>query len=56
MDLDYFVTRHRESLFRAGSAPCVSSRASHRALAAGYAERIRLLRDVPAAGTLAIAA
>lgn len=56
MDLDYFVSRHRESLLRAGNAPCVSSRASHRALAAGYAERIRQLREASVAATLAIAA
>lgn len=44
MDLAYLLSRYQTALTRAGTAACVSSRASHRALAAGYAERIRAYR------------
>ncbi|MDP5280096.1 hypothetical protein Q9Q95_14290 [Sphingomonas sp. DG1-23] len=44
MDLNYLLSRHQISLMRALAAPCVASRASHRAFAAGYAGRIRELQ------------
>ncbi|SFJ60858.1 hypothetical protein SAMN03159338_1922 [Sphingomonas sp. NFR04] len=53
MDLAYLLSRYEISVARAGSAACVSARASHRALASGYAERIRRFRM---AGTTAVAA
>jgi len=56
MDLDYLLSRHQKSLLRANTALCVSSRASHRALAAGYAERIREVRLVHSVRASAIAA
>jgi hypothetical protein len=44
MDLNYLLSRHQISLMRASAAPCVASRASHRAFAAEYAQRIRHLQ------------
>ncbi len=44
MDLAYLLSRHQNAVTRAGTAACVASRASHRAFAAGYAERIRAYR------------
>lgn len=44
MDLAYLLSRYQNALTRAGTAACVASRASHRALAAAYAERIRAYR------------
>jgi len=40
MDLNYLLSRHQVSLMRASAAPCVASRATHRAFAAEYAQRI----------------
>lgn len=56
MDLNYLLSRHQQSLMRASTAPCVASRASHRAFAAGYAERIRELQRTYGTRTSAIAA
>ncbi len=44
MDLAYLLSRYQNAMTRSGTAACVSSRASHRAFAAGYAERIRAYR------------
>ncbi|WP_333571833.1 hypothetical protein [Sphingomonas sp.] len=56
MDLAYLLSRYRQSVTRAGTAACVASRASHRALAAGYAERIRHWQHAHGAADTAIAA
>ncbi len=48
MDLAYLLSRYQNALTRAGTAACVSSRASHRALAAGYAARIAAYPLTPA--------
>lgn len=44
MDLNDLLARHQMSLMRADGAACLSSRSSHRALARGYAARIRALQ------------
>ncbi len=44
MDLNELLDRHQVSLMRAATAACGPSRASHRALAAGYARRIDGMR------------
>ncbi|GAA0739272.1 hypothetical protein [Sphingomonas trueperi] len=48
MDLAYLLSRHQNALTRAGTAACISSRAAHRAFAAGYAERIAAYRQAHA--------
>jgi hypothetical protein len=55
MDLNYLLSRHQISLMRARASQCVASRASHRAFAAGYAERIRELQLAFGTQTSAIA-
>lgn len=44
MDLDYFYHRYGISLLMARHGACDRSRAVHRAMATGYAERIAGLR------------
>ena len=56
MDLNYLLSRHQISLMRANGASCASARASHRALATGYAEQIRVLQMRTGARFPAIAA
>ena len=56
MDLNYLLSRHQVSLMRAGAAPCVASRACHRAFAAGYGVRIRELQLAAGARSSAIGA
>lgn len=56
MDLNYLFSRHQVSLMRASAAPCLASRASHRAFAAGYADRIRELQLEYGVRSVAIAA
>ena len=56
MDLNYLLSRHQIALMRAGAAPCVASRASHRAFAAGYAARIRELQQAFGTRNPAVAA
>ena len=45
MDLNYLLYRHQVSLMRAKSSDCLCASRSHRGLAKGYAERIRVLRS-----------
>lgn len=56
MDLAYLLSRYQNSLYRAAVAACVASRASHRALAAGYADRIREWLRIHGTPNLAVAA
>ena len=44
MDLNYLYRRYAVSLRRSEDAACVSSRAAHRELAAGYASQIELAK------------
>jgi hypothetical protein len=44
MDLNYLLHRHQVSLMRADATSCISARHSHRELARGYADRIRVLQ------------
>ncbi|MGN8000355.1 hypothetical protein ACTJKY_15460 [Sphingomonas sp. 22176] len=44
MDLAYLLSRYQNALRSTSAAACVASRASHCALAAAYAERIRAYR------------
>ena len=46
MDLNYLYHRHQVSLFMAENAACASSRAAHSGLAAGYASRIEMVKQV----------
>ena len=55
MDLNYLLSRHQISLMHADAAPCVASRASHRAFATEYAQRIRDLQQLLGARIPAIA-
>lgn len=45
MDLNYLLYRHQVSLMRAKASDCLCASRSHRGLATGYAERIRVLRS-----------
>ncbi|MCR5869688.1 MULTISPECIES: hypothetical protein [unclassified Sphingomonas] len=45
MDLNYLLYRHQVSLMRAKASDCRCASRSHRGLAHGYAERIRVLRS-----------
>jgi len=55
MDLNYLLSRHQISLMRAEATPCVASKASHRAFATEYAQRIRDLQQLLGARIPAIA-
>lgn len=56
MDLNYLLSRHQISLIRADAAKCSASRHAHRALALGYAERIRAAQALLGAGSFSLAA
>lgn len=56
MDLNYLLSRHQISLIRADAAKCSASRHAHRALARGYAERIRAAQALLGAGSFSLAA
>lgn len=45
MDLNYLLYRHQVSLMRAEASDCLCATRSHRGLAKGYADRIRVLRN-----------
>jgi len=45
MDLNYLLYRHQVSLMRAKASDCLCATRSHRDLAKGYADRIRVLRS-----------
>lgn len=55
MDLNYLLTRHQTSLMRADRAACGPSRCAHAALAAGYADQIRIVQRTSGALSRAIA-
>jgi hypothetical protein len=56
MDLAYLLSRYQNALRNTAAAACVASRASHRALALGYADRIREWHRANGTPELAIAA
>jgi hypothetical protein len=56
MDLNYLLSRHQVSLMRADAALCSEARYSHRALARGYADRIRELQERVGAGSMLVPA
>lgn len=45
MDLNDLLYRHQVSLMRAKASDCLCATRSHRDLAKGYADRIRVLRS-----------
>ncbi len=54
MDLNYLLSRHQYSAYRAQVAATPEARLAHRGLAAGYAGRIRAFqRDIGAVALLA---
>lgn len=46
MDLNYLLSRHQIALMRATNASCAEARIAHRNMARGYAQRIRVLRQL----------
>lgn len=46
MDLNYLLSRHQIALMRAESASCAEAKIAHHGMARGYAERIRVMRQL----------